>query len=415
MSRGCEHAARAATPLPRLFPRRVVSALDKAAPIMETAAMPEPPPIHLSRPDLTDAERRAVWEVLSTPDLSLGPTGPRFEAAFAQYIGAPHAVALASGTAGLHVALLACGLEEGECVLTTPFSFIATANAIVMAGGEPLFADIDEETLNLSPEAAEETLDDSVRALLPVDVFGLPCDLPGFERLAKRHGLTLIDDACEALGAEVGGARVGAYGDAAVFAFYPNKQMTTGEGGMLVCRDREVAELARSLRNQGRSAGGGWLAHERLGFNYRLPDFSAALGLVQLARLPELLAKRRRVAEWYAAALADEPRLLLPREAGTGQRSWFVYVVRLRQADGARRDSVLQHLRAARIQCGNYFPPIHLQPFYRRRYGYREGMFPVCERVSASTLALPFHPLLTESEVARVVAALRSALDAVRA
>ncbi len=390
--------------------------------------------IHLSRPDLTDRERQAVWDVLSTPDLSLGPTGPRFEHAFADYLGVPHAVAVNSGTAGLHIALLACGLDEGECVITSPFSFIATANAVIMAGGEPVFVDIDEETLNITPEAVEEVLDEPIRAILPVDVFGAPADLTGFERLAGKHGLKLIDDACEALGAQIAGKQVGAFGDAAVFAFYPNKQMTTGEGGMVVTRDDRIAELCRSLRNQGRSTtpspsgrgqtpsspspsgrgqgeGAGWLAHERLGFNYRMPDFCAALGLAQLARLPELLEKRRRVAGWYREALADEHRILLPQESPLGARSWFVYVVRLRDATMDRRDRVLDALRRQGIGTSNYFPPIHLQPFYRERYGYQPGMFPVCERVAASTVALPFHPLLTPSEVSQVAEVLRTALD----
>ena len=361
--------------------------------------MSELPPIQLARPDISDADRRAVLAVLETADLSLGPTGPAFERAFADYVGASHAVACSSGTAALHMALLACGVGPGNVILTSPFSFIATANAIVMAGAEPRFVDIDESTLNITPEAARGALDDRVRALLPVDVFGLACDLPGFAALAEEKGIALIDDACEALGAEAGGRKLGAWGDAAVFAFYPNKQMTTGEGGMITTACEDVAGLCRSLRNQGRGAGGGWLAHERLGFNYRMADLNAALGRSQLSRIDELLARRRRVARWYAEALAGIPGILPPPPAGP-ERSWFVYVIRLE--DASRRDALLEHLRGHRIGCSNYFPPIHLQPYYRDRFGYCPGMFPVCERVAASTLALPFHTQLTEAEIARV-------------
>jgi dTDP-4-amino-4,6-dideoxygalactose transaminase len=366
--------------------------------------------IHLSRPDITNLERQAVLEVLNTPNLSLGPTGPKFEAAFAEYVGAEHAVACNSGTSGLHLSLLANGIGAGDKVVTSPFSFIASANSIIMAGAEPVFVDIDENTLNITPEATQSIMEDSVRAILPVHIFGLVADMPGFAEVAKKHNLILIEDACEALGAEVNGRKTGAWSDAGVFAFYPNKQMTTGEGGMIVTPHEKVATLCRSLRNQGRSSGGGWLAHERLGFNYRLSDINSALGLAQLSRIDEILAKRARVAAWYNEALSSIDGVITPCGCADGERSWFVYVIRLVDERASERDRLLEYLTANGIGCSNYFPPIHLQPFYQERFNYREGQFPICERVSRSTIALPFHAELCEADVMRVAETLNQGL-----
>jgi perosamine synthetase len=366
--------------------------------------------IRLSQPDIGEAEIQAVVEVLRSRDLSLGPALTRFEERFAARIGAAYAVALSSGTAALHVGLLALGIGPGDEVLTTPFSFIASANAALMAGAAPRFADIDPQTWNADTAAMAAAVGPRTRCLLPVHVFGVPAEMGPLRVLAARHGLAVLEDACEALGATWAGAQAGSLGDAAAFGFYPNKQMTTGEGGMLVTSLAEVARLARSLRNQGRD-GGGWLAHPRLGFNYRLSDVAAALGTAQLERLDDLLARRARVAGWYRERLAGEERLAFQQSAEEAGISWFVMVLRLAdrytQAD---RDRILRELQARGIGCSNYFTPIHLQPFYVERFGYRPGDFPHCEALAARTVALPFHPRLTEGEVDEVCTTLRRLL-----
>lgn len=365
--------------------------------------------IPLSSPDVGDAEIAAVAEVLRGPHLSLGPRVPEFEEAMARYVGARHAVALSSGTAGLHLLVHALGLTSGDEVITTPFSFVASSNCLLFEGARPVFADIDPITWDLDPRAAEATLTPRTRAILPVHVFGRFCAMPRFVDLARRHGLEVIEDSCEALGTTLDGRHAGTFGRAGVYAFYPNKQMTTGEGGIVVTDDGELAELLRSLRNQGRGPDGNWLAHPRLGWNYRLPDILCALGTVQLARLEAFIAARQRVCDLYNERLADLPGIVTPAEPGPGQRtSWFVYVVALREDARERRDLVLAGLRQRRIGCRNYFAPIHLQPFYRERFGLREGMFPVTESIARRTIALPFHNRLSEAEIERVVAALRA-------
>jgi dTDP-4-amino-4,6-dideoxygalactose transaminase len=362
--------------------------------------------IPLARPVLGPEEEAAVIEVLRSGDLSLGPRVPAFEQEFAEWVGAPHASAVSSGTAGLHLALRAVGVSAGDEVVTSPFSFVASANVMLFEGARPVFADIDARTLNLDPGAAAAAMTERTSALLPVHIFGYPADLPAFERL----GLPIVEDACEALGAvHADGVRVGARGNPAAFGFYANKQLTTGEGGMVTLGDAALKERIDSERNQGRAPDMGWLDHDRLGFNYRLTDIACAIGLVQLRRLDGMLADRARVAGWYREALAGVEGLELPcPDAGGDRRGWFVFVVQVPR--GRDRDEVIRALRARGVQCKPYLPAIHLMSFYRERFGHREGEFPVCEDVAARSLALPFFPAMTEAQVARVAAALREAV-----
>jgi perosamine synthetase len=362
--------------------------------------------VPLARPVLGEAEEAAVIEVLRSRQLSLGPRVPAFERAFAARLGAAHASAVSSGTAGLHLALRAAGVAEGDEVVTSPFSFVASANAAVFERARPVFADIDARTLNLDPAAAAAAVTARTAALLPVHIFGYPADLPAFEAL----GLPIVEDACEALGAvHADGTPVGARGHPAVFGFYANKQLTTGEGGIVTTGDAAVKARIDSERNQGRAPDMGWLDHDRLGFNYRLGDIACAIGLVQLDRLDGMLAGRARAAALYREALAGIEGLELPcDDRGAEVRGWFVFVVQLPR--GSDRDATIRALRAHGVQSKPYLPAIHLMTFYRERYGHREGEFPVCEDVAARSVALPFFPELSEGQVARVAAALRDVL-----
>jgi len=362
--------------------------------------------IPLARPAIGAREEELVLEVLRSRRLSLGPRLEAFEQAIGARIGASHVSAVASGTAGLHLALRAQGVEVGDEVVTTPFSFVASANSILYEGARPVFCDIDRRTLNLDPDAAAAAVTSRTSGILPVHIFGYPADMPAFERIAGEHALWLVEDACEALGAVHGdGTPVGARGHPAVFAFYPNKQVATGEGGAVVCADAEMKARIDSERNQGRAPDMDWLDHDRLGFNYRLSDVACALGLAQLERLDDLLSARARVAAAYSERLAGIEGLELPCEDADGdRRSWFVYVVQLpSQVD---RDAAVEQMRAARIDAKPYLPAIHLMSFYRERFGHREGEFPVCEDVSRRSLALPFFPELTEPQADRVSEAL---------
>ncbi|MEX2253658.1 MAG: DegT/DnrJ/EryC1/StrS family aminotransferase [Thermoleophilaceae bacterium] len=371
-------------------------------------------PLPLASPALGEAEELAVVETLRSGRLSLGERLPEFERGLASAVGAEHVSAVSSGTAALHLAVRTAGIEPGDEVVTTPFSFVASANCILYEGARPVFCDIDPATHNIEPGAAAAALTERTAGLLPVDIFGYPADLPAFERLAAERGLWLVEDACEALGAADGdGEQGGGRGNLATFALYPNKQLTTGEGGALVCRSAEEKEGVDSERNQGRAADMGWLDHDRLGFNYRLSELACALGIAQLARLDELLDARGRVAELYRAALEDIEGLELPAPDANGdRRSWFVYVVRV--PAGVDRDAAIEGLRERGIDSKPYLPAIHLMAFYRERFGHREGEFPVCEDVAARSLALPFFPGLRESDVARVAAALGEVVEAGR-
>ncbi len=368
-------------------------------------------PISLSGPDITRQEIDAVVAVLRSPQLSLGPRVPEFEAEFTRRLGCKHAVAVSSGTIALYLVWRAMGVGPGDEVITTPFSFIASSNSVMFDGGRPVFVDVDPDTWQIDARRIEAAITPRTRAILPVDVFGSIPDMDAIRDLAARRGLRVLEDSCEALGATYKGRPAGALADAGVFGFYPNKQITTGEGGMVTTNDDRIAFLVRSMRNQGRDPDAGWLQHARLGFNFRLNDLCCALGAVQMRRLDEILAKRDRVARWYAERLGDEPRVALQKVPAEVRKSWFVMVVRLTDDyTRTQRDHILEQLRERGIGCSNYFTPIHLQPFYGEQLGYRAGDFPVCEALSSRTIALPFYNHLSEAEVDRCVRELRSLL-----
>lgn len=354
--------------------------------------------VPLSRPSINDSDVTAVLDVLRSPSLSMGPKVREFERAMARYAGTAEAAAVNSGTSGLHLCLAAAGIGPGDEVVTTPFSFVASANCALYLGATPVFVDIDPLTLNIDPNQAEARVNGRTRAMVPVDIFGQPAPIDDLMAIAERHGLILIRDACEAIGAERNGRRVGRDGKATVFAFYPNKQMTTGEGGVIVTDDAAYSKILRSLSNQGRDDSGTWMNHVRLGYNYRLDEMSAALGLSQLARLDEILDRRARVAAWYGERLVELDMVRVPHVAPeTTRMSWFVYVIRLNE--GIDRTRLIAKLEEDGIPSRPYFVPIHLQPLYRRRFGYKPGDFPVTERVARTTLALPFFTDMTEPQV----------------
>ena len=368
--------------------------------------------IHLSRPDITEKEIEAVCAVLRTPSLSLGPKLVEFEEDFAGYIGRKRAVAVNSGTSGLFLCMLALEIGPGDEVITTPFTFISSATTIMMAGARPVFVDIDPVTLNIDPAKIEAKISDKTKAILPVEVFGNPAGFDKIYEIAQKHNLIVIEDSCEALGSALNGKKAGTFGAMSVFAFYPNKQITTGEGGVILTDDDNLADICVSLRNQGRGKGGGWLSHERLGYNYRLSDINCALGIVQLSRIEEIKAKRKQVAKYYQEMLTDDDRLIVPTEPNNCDMSWFVYVVRLADRfSRQQRDKVLDEMEKRDIQVGNYFPPVHLQPFMVERFGYKQGDFPVTESVCKSTIALPFYNNLTKADVAVVCKQLKETLD----
>ncbi|HZN66769.1 MAG TPA: DegT/DnrJ/EryC1/StrS family aminotransferase [Tepidisphaeraceae bacterium] len=365
----------------------------------------------MSQPDITQKEIDAVVEVMRTPTLSIGPKLDQFETACAEIAGRRHGVGVSSGTAGLHCMMIAGGVGEGAEVITTPFSFVASANCVLYVGAKPVFVDIDPKTLNMDVDKVAAAITPRTKAIVAVEVFGHPGGMIELEQLAQRHELVLIEDACEGFGGKVGERRIGSFGRAGVFAFYPNKQITTGEGGMIVTDDDTFAATCRALRNQGRE-GMAWLAHERLGYNYRLSELNSAVGYAQCQRLDEILAARRRVAALYMDRLMTNRFLILPTLQDDTYMSWFVFVVRLNDLfEPGDRDDVMIALREEGIGCNNYFPPIHLQPYMARLLGHKPGDFPVCEYVAARTLALPFFGAMTGQQVDRVCDTLERVLE----
>jgi perosamine synthetase len=367
--------------------------------------------IPLAKPWLDEREEELVLEVLRSGRLSLGPWIERFEQEVAERVGAPYAAAVSSGTAGLHLLCKIAGVGPGDEVITSPLSFVASANCFILEGATPVFADVDPVTLNLDPAAVEAAITERTRAMVAVDMFGLPCDLDPLRALAERHDLVLIEDACESLGAEYKGAPLGSHGPSAAFAFYPNKQMATGEGGVVTTHSEETWRLLCSLRNQGRSydGGGGWFHHVRVGLNYRWTDVQAAIGLGQLEKLDRILALRAEAAERYGELLAGIDSVEVPApDDGDCRRSWFVYVVKLDPA--LDRDAVMIALRAEGIATAEYVPCIHLQPYMRERYGFAEGLCPVAEETARHTMALPFFTQIEPGDQERVVEVLRSAV-----
>ena len=369
--------------------------------------------IPLSSPDITDLERDAVMEVLNTPNLSMGPKIPEFEKIVAEYVNVKYAVAMSSGTAVLHVLVKAMGVGRGDYILTTPFSFISTANCLLFEEAKPIFIDIDESTYNITPDDIEklylslpEYKRKRVKGIIYVDVFGVPADGIGFEKLGEKYGLKILEDSAEALGSSFEGRKCGSFGDAGLFAFYPNKQITTGEGGMLLTNNREIARIARSLRNQGRDEGAGWLQHSRFGYNYRISDINCAIGVAQMKRIDEIMGKRRKVKKSYDNLFENmfNKGLLIPqRTLENFFVSPFVYVLRLADKfDKNQRDNLLSFLRKNGIQCSNYFSPIHLQPHYKK-FGWKYGDMPITERISERTIALPFYNNLKKNQIEYVV------------
>jgi len=357
--------------------------------------------IPLARPDITQKDIDAVVKVLRTPHLSLGPKLSEFEGKIAEFTGTQYAVAVNSGTSGLHLCVRSLGIQEGDEVITTPFSFVASANVMLYERAQPVFVDIDPETLNIDVSRVEERVGDATRALLPVHVFGYPCDMEPLVEIAVRHHLKIIEDACEAIGAEYNGQKVGTFGDCGVFAFYPNKQMTTGEGGAIVTDDAKIAQACRIMRNQGRESR--WLDHPHLGFNYRISDINCALGIAQLERIHETLDRRERVAQMYHDRLKELDSLRILGSSPSVKRSWFVYVVILDERFTREdRNGIISALGDKGIQTNDYFVPIHLQPFYRKMFGYKRGDFPVAESISDRTIALPFYNYLEETEISYV-------------
>jgi perosamine synthetase len=371
--------------------------------------------IPLSAPDVTEADIDAVVGVLRTPRLSLGPKLEEFEEAVARYVGVPYGVALSSGTAGLHAGLAALGIGEGDEVILPSFTFIAVANAVLHRRARPVFADIDPRTLNLTAESVASAITHRTRAIIAVHTFGCPVDLDPILHIAARHGVKVIEDACEAMGAEHRGRKVGGLSDFGVFGFYPNKPITTGEGGMVVTRDRQLADTIRAIRNQGRRPADGWLDHSLLGYNYRLSEINCALGLSQMKRIDAILARRENRAACYCEHLRTAPELTLPLfKTAEGRVCWFVFVVRLApcfmQED---RDRILAYMASRGIGCGCYFAPVHRQPLYAA-YADRGQDLTVTEQVAERTLALPFFNRLTDDDIAEVCVTLGAAIDAVR-
>ncbi len=374
-----------------------------------------PIPIPLSQPDVTQAEIDAVTDVLYSKQLTRGPRLEEFEKVVAQISGRRHAVGVSSGTAGLHCAMLAAGVEAGDEVITTPFSFVASANAALFVGARPVFVDIDVQTLNMDVDKVAASIGPKTKAIVAVEVYGHPGGMIELEQLAQRHELILIEDACEGFGGSVtlptGDRPIGSFGRASVFSFYSNKQITTGEGGMIVTDDDNFANVCRALRSQGRQTMQ-WLAHQRLGYNYRLDEMSAAMGIAQVRRLDEILDQRRQVAQAYIERLMTNRYLILPTLLQETRMSWFVFVVRLNDLfEPGDRDDIMRELRAEGIGCECYFPPIHLQPYIAKQFGYNAGDFPVTEYVSARTLGLPFFTKMTAAQVHRVCDALERILE----
>jgi perosamine synthetase len=379
--------------------------MDNPSACREASTLPE---IAMSLPELDESDVQAVLEVLRSGRLALGPRAAAFERAAAAYAGVRHGVAVGSGTAALHLIVKALGIGPGDEVLVPSFTFAASVNAILYEGATPVFVEPEADTGNLDVGDLEHRITPRTRAIMAVDVFGHPADWDGLERVARRHSLALIDDCCEAIGASYKGRRTGSLGIAGALAFYPNKQMTTGEGGMVLTDDGRLAELCRSYANQGRSAMGAWLRHDRIGYNYRMDEMSAALGLSQLGRLDQLLAKRSRVAAMYGERLATIPGVRPPQVRPEVRMSWFVYVVTLDQ--GCDRDRTIAAMEREGVPCRGYFAPVHTQPYIRERFGDLRGTLPRTESLARRTLALPFHGQLHPPEIDHILSTLRRCL-----
>jgi perosamine synthetase len=369
--------------------------------------------IPMSSAELNETDIDAVLAVLRSGRLALGGKSVEFEALMAQYVGVKHAITVSSGTAALHLLVRALNIGEGDEVIVPSFTFAASANAVIYERATPIFCEIETNTYNLDPDDVRRRINPRTQAIMVVDVFGHPAAWDELQAIATEHNVALIDDSCEALGAEYRGRKIGSFGEAGAFAFYPNKQMTTGEGGIIVTDNDDIAATCRSLRNQGRGQMSAWLEHEHLGYNYRLDEMSAALGVTQLQRLESFLAKRAAVAQLYNERLADYEWVRVPVVQPHVRMSWFVYVVTL--ADGLDRDVVIKHMEERGVPARGYFFPTHLQPYVRRMFGTRAGDLPITENIAKRTLALPFHNNLTAEQVEQVVACLAEVVQGLSA
>jgi perosamine synthetase len=371
--------------------------------------------IPLSAPDITQKEIKLITQVLLTPYLSIGPRIKEFEIKISKYLKIKYAIAVNSGTSALHLCVRSLNIHDGDEVITTPFSFIASANCILFERATPVFVDIDPETLCLDPKKIEAKITKRTKAILPVHIFGHPADMDPIMEIARCYKLYIIEDACEAIGSEYKNKKVGSFGDVSTFAFYPNKQMTTAEGGLVVTNNKKIADLCKSLRNQGRDENHKWLSHERLGFNYRMSEINAALGVVQTGRLHSMLKKREKVASMYTEKIKNMTTLSTPAIAPyVTKMSWFVYVIRLNPSyfDLKDRNCIINELQKKGIACNTYFPPIHLQPFYQKLFHYKTGDYAITETISRLTIALPFYNNLTDREIEYICDTLKNILTA---
>lgn len=368
--------------------------------------------IPLSYPDITQLETDAIKHVLATPYLSIGPEVKNFEKQVARFLKVRHAIAVNSGTSGLHLCIRALGIKDGDEVITSPFSFIASANCILFERAKPVFVDIDKNTLCIDPDKIEKRITKKTKAILPIDIFGHPCDMDKIMYIAKKYNLAIIEDCCEAFGSKYNGKKVGSFGDCGVFAFYPNKQITTAEGGMIVTNNDKIANLCKSMRNQGREEGAEWLSHKILGYNYRMSELHAALGIAQMKRISTLLKKREKVAKLYNNMLKNIHQINLPFATPNVSISWFVYVIKLAASFSRQdRDIIITKLEQKGIACKNYFPPIHLEPVYTKQFHYKKGSYPITESVSDRTIALPFYNNLKKYDVQYIVSELKKIME----
>ena len=363
--------------------------------------------IPVARPYIDSLDKKGVLEVLNSRALSLGPKYKIFEKNIASYCGATYASTVCNGTAGLHLTVCALGLKKGDEVITSPFSFISSSNCLLFEGVKPVFVDIEDVTYNMDPSKIEKAITKRTKAILVVHIFGQTADMAEIMRIAKKHRLSVIEDACESLGARFKGKMAGTIGDVGVYAFYPNKQMTTGEGGIVVTNKRKIHMLRQSMRNQGRNTHGDWLIHERLGYNYRMDEMSASLGVTQLRKLNWMIKKRRKIAEWYKNELANIPQIVTPKIGKQRTHSWFVYVIRVLRGN---RNAIIKKLAKKHIQTKPYLPVIHLQKFMRDMFGYKKGNFPVAENITSQTIALPFYVELKKSDVIFICKTLKEIL-----
>lgn len=372
--------------------------------------------VPLSKPWIIDEDLKAVEEVLQTPYLSFGPKLLEFEEVLSKTASRKYAVAVNSGTSALELVIRSLGIKEGDEVITTPFSFIASSNAILFVNAKPVFVDIEPNTYNINPDLIEGSITERTKAILAVDVFGQPADWDEIDRIAIKHNIKVIDDSAEAIGSEYKGKKAGSFGDAGIFGFYPNKQITTGEGGVVLTDDEDVYKLSKSMRNQGRGEGDSWLKHTRLGYNYRISDINCALGISQIKRLDKIIEMREVSANLYNKKLEDIPEVMTPYiSPNCTKMSWFVYVVRLSDSFTEKhRNRIIEILKEKGVESREYFSAIHLQPFYREKFGFREGSIPITEKISCRTIALPFYTSISEEEISYVVDSLKEALYRVK-